>query len=233
MVMIRDPETGAPLFFIYNGMLFGLPAAVTAFNRYPFLVQALIRRLLGVLFSMYFDDATLQEFKSLAKKTQAQVNKFAGLLGTPFADEKRQKLAVRANFLGLTHDMGRARQGAVDFWVKQELVDKVEGIMDEATARNKLYAGTAAKLYGCLNFLETGTFGKIARSGLNAIKDRQYKQSTGELSASILGAFEVSRAVLRNKPKRECRGDAAERRAFRRGFRRGVGRRGPPLADTC
>ena len=45
----------------YYGMLFGLPNAVTSFNRWSRLAEAIVRRLLMVLFSMYFDDATMQD----------------------------------------------------------------------------------------------------------------------------------------------------------------------------
>ena len=46
----------------YKGMLFGLPLAVSAFNRLPMLLQSLARRILLVLVSMYFDDLTLQDW---------------------------------------------------------------------------------------------------------------------------------------------------------------------------
>lgn len=39
-------------------MLFGLPLAVTAFNRLPFFLQALMRRIFVLLCSFYYDDAT-------------------------------------------------------------------------------------------------------------------------------------------------------------------------------
>ena len=42
-------------------MLFELPNAVTSFNRWSKFAEALVRRLLACLFSMYFDDGTFQE----------------------------------------------------------------------------------------------------------------------------------------------------------------------------
>jgi hypothetical protein len=42
-------------------MLFGLPLAVTAFNRLLFFLQSMLRRILLVLCSFYFDDLTSQD----------------------------------------------------------------------------------------------------------------------------------------------------------------------------
>ena len=41
---------------LYSGLLFGLPLAVTSFNRFSRLLESLCRRLGGVLISFYFDD---------------------------------------------------------------------------------------------------------------------------------------------------------------------------------
>ena len=51
-----DEQRGSPVFQVYHSMLFGLPNAVTSFNRWSKLAEALVRRLLFCLFSMYFDE---------------------------------------------------------------------------------------------------------------------------------------------------------------------------------
>ena len=53
-----------PMFQVYRGTLFGLPNAVTSFNRWSGLAEALVRRLLVVLYSMYYDDAIMQVWAS-------------------------------------------------------------------------------------------------------------------------------------------------------------------------
>ena len=52
-------EWGVPAYQLYTGLLFGLPLAVTSFNRYSRFSEALGRRLLFLLVSLYFDDAHL------------------------------------------------------------------------------------------------------------------------------------------------------------------------------
>ena len=52
-------EWQEPAYQVYAGLLFGLPLAVTSFNRFSRLVEALSRRLCRTLVSLYFDDATI------------------------------------------------------------------------------------------------------------------------------------------------------------------------------
>eukprot|EP00434_Breviolum_minutum_P039089 symbB.v1.2.034695.t1/scaffold4526.1/size39880/1 len=92
---------GQPAFQIYAGLLFGLPLAVTSFNRYSKFVEACGRRLGSVLVSMYFDDATITDWASSKGSGQFTFGRINQLLGTPFADEKRQAMqAMQASSWG-------------------------------------------------------------------------------------------------------------------------------------
>ena len=66
-------ERQQPMFQIYHGLLFGLPNAVTSFNRWSRLAEALVRRLLFCLYSMYYDDANFQDWRSTGKCCQQQI----------------------------------------------------------------------------------------------------------------------------------------------------------------
>jgi hypothetical protein len=52
VVVWWHPSRGIPVFQIYHGLLFGLPNAVTSFNRWSRFAQALVRRFLMMLFSI-------------------------------------------------------------------------------------------------------------------------------------------------------------------------------------
>ena len=64
MVFFWHTELRQPVYQVYFGLLIGLPNAVTSFNRWSKLAEAVVRRLLMCLFSMYYDDATLQDWGS-------------------------------------------------------------------------------------------------------------------------------------------------------------------------
>ena len=173
VVSYFDPQRGAPSFRLYYGELFGLPLAVTSFNRYPRFFQACLRRLGRVMGALYFDDLTLQDFGALRGSAQWFAIQLAVCLGSPFAESKHQQMGPSADFLGLDHDVGHAIQrGAVQFWVRPRLLQKVQDMISEALVNQRLLPGTASKLFGCLSFLNTGCYGKLGRSGLNSFKER-------------------------------------------------------------
>ena len=104
VVVWYHEEWQAPAYQLYSGLLFGLPLAVTSFNRFSRLVEALGRRLCKALVSLYFDDATITDLKSSKGSGQWAVNQLCALIGSPFADDKKQTMQQSGTFLGLTHD---------------------------------------------------------------------------------------------------------------------------------
>lgn len=196
-------EWQQPAFQIYTGLLFGLPLAVTSFNRYSRLVEALGRRLCLVLVSMYFDDANIVDWRSSGGSGQAAFNTLNELLGTPFALEKKQLMSPEGTFLGLVHQLkGCMAAGMATFWVKPKLQEKLQDIITSAQRSARLTSGQASKMYGLANFLEMAMYGRVGCGGLSAIKHRQY-ESTTELTPAIQRCFQVLSAILACRPVRE------------------------------
>ena len=59
VVIWHHRDWDEPAYQLYSGLLFGLPLAVTSFNRLCRLLESLCRRLGGVLISFYFDDGII------------------------------------------------------------------------------------------------------------------------------------------------------------------------------
>ena len=195
-------EWAEPAYQIYSGLLFGLPLAVTSFNRYSRLVEAIGRRFLFLLVSLYFDDAHISDWKSSKGSGQAAFEALNALLGTPFAQEKRQAMSCEGLFLGLDHDVSNAlSSGVVKFWARERLEHKLMDLITTARKTCRLMPGTAAKLYGIANFFEQGIYGRVGCGGLAAIKERQYERGSC-LSSAILASFEVLEAVIKSRPSR-------------------------------
>ena len=196
-------QWGEPAYQLYTGLLFGLPLAVTSFNRYSRLIEALGRRFCFVLTSMYFDDATISDWASNRGSGQHAFSFLNQLLGTPFADDKRQLMAPSGTVLGLDHDLSLClSRGVVSFWARERLQSKLQDIITQCRSQGTLHPGTAAKLYGLANFFEQGIWGRVGAGGLAAIKCRQYS-ATHSLSPAILSCFEVLEAIISCQPKRE------------------------------
>ena len=195
-------EWQKPAFQLYGGLLFGLPLAVTSFNRYSKFVESQGRRLVGCLVSMYFDDASLVDWASSKGSAQWAFSQLNLLLGTPFAEEKKQQMASQGTFLGLTHDLSEVLStNTIKFWVRDRLQDKMITLMQEAMESKTLRSGIAAKLYGVANFFEQAVYGRIGCGGLAAIKQRQY-ESISHITPAILSSFHVLQAVIQAKPER-------------------------------
>ncbi|CAE7538614.1 unnamed protein product [Symbiodinium sp. CCMP2592] len=132
-------EWQAPAYQIYAGLLFGLPLAVTSFNRYSRFSEAASRRLALTVASSYFDDFNLLDWASSKGSGQWAVGSINTLLGTPFAAEKRQPMSAHGTFLGLDHVLSEAlSQGFVTFWARERLFDKMADLIEQATSSGSL-----------------------------------------------------------------------------------------------
>ena len=152
-----------------HSMLFGLPLAVSAFNCLPFLLQAVTRRCLAILWCFYFDDATAQDFDFATAHSQA------------FAETKRQTSSPQVDFLGIVHDLQDSlSKGNIPLWIRPRLIDKIHDLMDTAETYNSLPLGLSCKLFGCLGFLDQGAFGKVARVQYSG--DKPYPLGSGPAS---------------------------------------------------
>ena len=190
-------EWRAPAIMLYTGLLFGLPLAVTSFNRYSRLVEGLSRRFLFCLTSLYFDDAHITDRKSCKGSGQRAMQELNRLLGTPFSAEKCQKMHPTGTFLGLDHDFTEvAAACTIRFWARERIQEKLVMLMDTATQTDKLPPGVAAKI-----FFEMGVWGRIGCGGLAPIKQRQQERSS-ELTGAIKASFQPLLAIIQTKPSR-------------------------------
>ncbi|CAE7363164.1 unnamed protein product, partial [Symbiodinium sp. CCMP2592] len=196
-------EWQAPAYQIYAGLLFGLPLAVTSFNRYSRFSEAASRRLALTVASSYFDDFNLLDWASSKGSGQWAVGSINTLLGTPFAAEKRQPMSAHGTFLGLDHDLSEAlSQGFVTFWARERLFDKMADLIEQATSSGSLRAGLASKMFGLMNFLEQGMYGRVGCGGLAALSERQNSREVG-LTEEIRACFRLISAILRLRPQRQ------------------------------
>ena len=89
-----------------------------------------------------------------------------GLLGTPFAADKRQLMAPAGTFLGLHHDFEHClTTGVVTFWVREKLQAKITDLIRLSISTQSLSPGVASKLYGMANFFELGVYGRVGCGG--------------------------------------------------------------------
>ena len=184
-----------PAFQIYTGLLFGLPLTGS-------FTEAAGRGLLLCLVPVYFDDAHLTDWGSSKGSSQWAFSELNKLLGSPFAEDKKQAMAAAGTFLGLDFDFTSSlRSGQVRFFVRERLVSKVLDMVDTAVAADHLPSGQAAKLYGVCNFLEQGMYGCVGAGGLAAVRKRA-DLGGGGLTPPIRSSLELIRSVVDARPSR-------------------------------
>ena len=104
---------------------------------------------------------------------------------------------------GLDHDLSEAlTSGFVRFWARERLHSKMEDLIQQALAAGALRPGLAAKIYGLMNVLEQGIYGRVGCAGLSSLNHRQHERVIG-LTLEIRQSFELILAVLSVKPQRQ------------------------------
>ena len=83
MIAVWDQGEETWKFGVMKGCPFGLGSVVVTFNRYPTLVTATARRLLGLACAAYFDDNLLVDFEHSARSGKLLEQELFTVLGTP------------------------------------------------------------------------------------------------------------------------------------------------------
>ena len=83
MVAIWHPHHRTWKFGVMLGCPYGLGSVVVTFNRYPTMVTAAQRRLLGLLTGAYFDDIICMDVAATSRQAKALGHWLYSTLGTP------------------------------------------------------------------------------------------------------------------------------------------------------
>jgi hypothetical protein len=97
------------------------------------------------------------------------------MAGLPLAEPKQVDFNMRADFLGLTHDMEDALQtGQVNFQPRVGLLVKAKDLIKARLQDDSCTPAQASKIRGVLGFLFTGMYGRVGRGGQQPLLQRQY-----------------------------------------------------------
>jgi hypothetical protein len=133
------------------------------------------------------------------------VCKVAKLLGYAMNPEKHTGWSREALHLGVIHDMSRVSHDEITYVPKpgrvERLVELAQKAVDKAdwSTRNvhtMMTTAEAASFKGKLTFLNTSSFGKVAKAGMSALSDMQYGKDRGDTFEHAVQAFEFYIAAL-------------------------------------
>ena len=83
-----------------RGCPFGIGSVVVTFNRYPTLITAVMRRILALFCTAYFDDNLLVDFEHEARQAKLLLQSVFTEAGTPPKASKSYPMQWHRGFLG-------------------------------------------------------------------------------------------------------------------------------------
>ena len=204
VVAVRHPRSGEWRFQIVWALLFGLASSVIQFGRWSHFLQAVLRRIGSLLWSMYVDDGSLVDALTAGQAGQELASVLFEALGSPLAPHKRKPMASANDFLGVRHDLSRALDGCITFWARETLHDKCQTLIQGHMTSNRLTPAESSKLVGTLGFLAQAAFGRVATAAFNPLYQRTHSdRPPWALSHAIIQSFEFLQVILEARPARQ------------------------------
>ena len=182
VVAVRRPARGGQrasvVFAVVLVHLFGGVPSVANFNRLPEFIVAAGRRFLALILWHYFDDFGVMSLRaSTAGQGNAQecLRELLSLFGRPAAPHKSCALGLQNVHLGVVNNLSHFKDGSVSFPPKAGRIEDIANRMQLVVSDAYPSSGQAASLRGEAGFLESSSYGRIARGLLQRLKLYQYR----------------------------------------------------------
>ena len=146
VICLKNPDTGAPNFFIMVGHSFGLVSAVYNYNRRSAAINEFLVELFNLVAFSFYDDKYGFEPGKLALNAKLIAERVNHLLGAKF-DQKKLQLSPAPTILGVTYNLSEC-QLEIKAERREELTNEIDGFLTAGL----LDPGSAGKLKGKLMF---------------------------------------------------------------------------------
>ena len=156
VIMVYDPESKGPRYFISSALMFGSTAAVYAFNRMSRSLWHILTHILTLWTTVYYDNFPMVEMAETAEVAEWCVGEVLDTLGWKFArsGNKAPPFSRQFDVLGVTVDLHHLCSGKVLLKNKASRVRSIVESMDKLILAGKIEPGVAASLHGQLNFAQ-------------------------------------------------------------------------------
>jgi len=173
------------------GQPFGAAHAVPNFCRLAAWAMLAATRLLHVVIDHFFDDYFMVEPKVTVASATWACRRLFRLVGLNLDPDKAQLPAEVWHALGVAFDMQTlSSQGLLKVRAKpSRVLNAIVDIM-QVLKENRLRPSHAAKIFGRLDFLNTTLFGRVGRTGLGPIKQRQHE--VADQGPSLKGSWRLT-----------------------------------------
>ena len=171
VVAIWHPRKAAWRFGVMLGCPYGLGSVVVTFNRYPTLVVAAQRRILGLLTGAYFDDILTMDIAATSRQAKGLGNWLWLVLGTPPKPPKAYPMQSHRPFLGSVPDLSSiTSDGSVTITPREASRRHVRNDIETAISTGVFTSVQASRTRGRCGWVATNSFGRIGRLGTAVLK---------------------------------------------------------------
>ena len=192
-VAVKHPLSGEVCIFPCWALLFGFASSVFQFERFSFFLEAVGRRALHLMVSLFVDDSHLDELDSAGGHGQALWTELATSCGQPFNPTKAQDLSARNTFWGILHvTSGAFTEGHVVFQAKDTIISKAINLIHALLQAGSTTPSQASKIRGVCGFVATAQWGRVGRAPMSPLRRRQYSDKPPwRNSFELCRAFEL------------------------------------------
>ena len=196
------PETNGPKVFQQKVLPFGSVASVTAFLRVAYAIWRLGTRLLGLMWTSYFDDFFSVEDQTLSKHTDLVISSLFNILGWKLSVEKLVDYYTTCKVLGVEFDLKMSGDGLSFVYNTDERIEELCNSLNAVIEAKTLRKSEGERLRGRLQFACGQLFGRAARNHIRVLSNH-IKSSKNRLCDDTVEALCLIRNQIRlNIPRR-------------------------------
>ena len=162
VLVMKDPESNEPAFFIATALPFGASGSVHGFNRLAAAINFMAHKECGLPVCNYFDDYTLILPKAVALEGDEFFREMLGCLGWPIKPSEESPMQDTFKVLGVMVDLKEVmtNKGELVVTNTEERAKELKAVIQKIFEEGSLSAAEASQLRGRLGFANSQTFGR-------------------------------------------------------------------------
>ena len=170
-LVVYSPQSKGPEIYQQRVLPFGSVASVTAFLRLALALWKVGTKLLGLLWTSYFDDFfSLSEVKT-SRHTDLVISSFFAILGWDLSSDKLLSFDSVCKVLGVKFDLKMSGDGISLVLNTEDRVSELCESLDEILGTRRLKRAEGEKLRGRLIFAAGQLFGRFVRNQIRLLSD--------------------------------------------------------------
>ena len=156
IIVVYDPHTDKPRYFVSSALMFGSTAAVYAFNRMSRSIWHILAHVLNLWATVYYDDFPMVEMAETAEVAALCIGEILDALGWRYAKtgNKAPPFCEQFDVLGVTVDLLQPHEGKILLKNKASRVRSIVESIDKLILAGKIEPGVASSIHGQLNFAQ-------------------------------------------------------------------------------